>query len=257
MAESYTTVTETPGVGATQEQLSMLYTRYKYASIHCKEKDVLEVACGSGQGLGYLAKGARWIVGGDYTGALIQKAQGYYNGRVPLLRLDAHVLPFKESCFDLVFFYEAIYYLAQPESFLKECRRVLRGKGVLLVCTVNKEWSDFNPSPLSKRYVSAKELDELLTKHGFNAEIFGAFPVPRDTLKDYTVSFLKRTAVASHLIPKTMKGKGFLKRIFFGRLVPLPPEIVDGMAAYVPPEPISCDLPVSDYKVIYAVGRVS
>jgi len=32
-----------------------------------------------------------------------------------------------------------------------------------------------------------------------------------------------------------MKGKEFLKRIFMGKLVPLPPEITDGMAEYTPP----------------------
>jgi len=52
-----------------------------------------------------------------------------------------------------------------------------------------------------------------------------------------------------------MKGKEFLKRIFFGKLIPLPSEIKDGMAEYTPPVPIPHDAPNSEYKVIYAVAR--
>jgi len=36
-------------------------------------------------------------------------------------------------------------------------------------------------------------------------------------LKEEAMAIIKRIAVAFHLIPKTMKGKKFLKRIFFGK----------------------------------------
>jgi len=52
-----------------------------------------------------------------------------------------------------------------------------------------------------------------------------------------------------------MKGKEFLKRIFFGKLIPLPPEITDGMTEYIPPTSIPHDSPNFEYKVIYAVAR--
>src|SRR2546427_8051575 len=122
MVSNYTTVTEVPGIRTSREQLAMLYARYAYATDLCGGKVVLEVACGAGQGLGYLVKKAKLVVGGDYTENLIRVAQRYYSGRVPLLRLDAHVLPFRDSSFDVVLLYEAIYYLAYPEQFLDECR---------------------------------------------------------------------------------------------------------------------------------------
>ena len=62
--------------------------------------------------------------------------------------------------------------------------------------------------------------------------------------------------VSLHLIPKTMKGKEFLKRIFFGKLIPLPPEIKDGMSEFNPPVSIAHDTPNFEYKVIYAVARL-
>jgi ubiquinone/menaquinone biosynthesis C-methylase UbiE len=256
MGVDYSTVTEIAGVKASCGQLAMLYSRYKYAAQFCKNKDVLEVACGSGQGLGYLARSARFIIGGDYTGSLLHLAQAHYKSQLPLVQLDAHTLPFRSESFDVVLLYEAIYYLVNPALFFKECRRVLRRDGLLLICTVNKEWSDFNPSPFSTQHLSAHELVDFLQKSGFQSQIFGAFPVGTHSLGRLLVSLIKRTAVAFHLIPKTMKGKEFLKRVFFGKLEPLPSEVIEGMASYEEPRPL---LPLSQsqqYKILYALGHV-
>jgi len=53
-----------------------------------------------------------------------------------------------------------------------------------------------------------------------------------------------------------MKGKEFLKRVFMGKLVSLPPEIKDGMADYIPPSPIDHTASNMKYKVLFAVGYV-
>ncbi len=256
MGIDYSTVTELPGGRASREQLAMLYTRYAYAAQFCEGKDVLEVACGAGQGLGYLSVKAGRLVGVDYTEPLLKQARQHYGQRIPLVRLDAHRLPFPHQSFDVVILYEAIYYLAQPDLFLEECKRVLRPKGFVLICTVNKEWTDFNPSPFSVRYFSARELSDLLKRHQFDVELLGGFPVRRDSLKDRVVSAIKRIAMALHIIPKTMRGKEFLKRIFFGRLTALPAEIEAGMTEYIPPVRLSGNGSGVQYKVIYAVAQV-
>jgi len=53
-----------------------------------------------------------------------------------------------------------------------------------------------------------------------------------------------------------MKGKGLLKKIFYGRLVPLEEEIKEGICGYEPPGRISSGNPNSEYKVIYAVAQI-
>lgn len=259
MQVDYNTVTETPGVGASKQQLSMLYGRYRFAAPYCEKKDVLEVACGTGQGLGYLAKTANRVVGGDIDDVNLRHAHAHYDGRsnIEVIKIDAHQLPFGEHSFDTILLYEAIYYLENPEKFLKECARVLRPGGTLIICSVNREWSDFNPSPFSQRYFSALELTELFGAAGFNkSEIFGAFPVDNASLKSRVISRIKRTAVSLNLIPKTMKGKEWLKRVVFGPLSPLPAEVQEGLAEYVPPVQISPNRPCPSYKVIYIKGQI-
>lgn len=257
--QGFSTVTETPGVGASREQLSMLFSRYRFAVPFSRGKDVLEAACGAGQGLGYLARTAKKVVGGDIDEYNLRTASDYYHGRpnIQVQRLDAQRMSFEDGSFDVILLYEALYYLDRPDDFLSECRRLLRPGGVLLICTVNKEWPDFNPSPYSTRYFSARELKRWLEKNGFGAELFGGFSFSVDTVRDRVVSFIKRTAVALHLIPKTMRGKQLLKRMFFGKLSPIPPEVQDGMSVYQEPKRLSSDLGVPPYKVIYAVARKS
>jgi ubiquinone/menaquinone biosynthesis C-methylase UbiE len=85
--------------------------------------------------------------------------------------IDAHNLPFDDKSFDVVILYEAIYYLEHPERFIEEARRVLRENGTLLICTANKDWSGFNPSPYTYKYFSAPELF-LLRKGKTEKDIF-------------------------------------------------------------------------------------
>jgi SAM-dependent methyltransferase len=248
----FSLVTETPGLGATREQLSMLQTRYHLAALGADGKDLLEVACGSGMGLGYLARRARRVVGGDCDPRVLDAAASHYGGRLGLLRLDAHRLPFLAASFDRVLLYEALYYLASASAFVAEARRVLRPAGSLLVCTVNREWSGFNPSPFSVRYYSAPELRALLEGEGFRVEVLGGFAASPRTLRDRIVGAVRSAAVALHLIPKSMKGKQWLKRLFLGKLTEMGPEVTEGMA---PVEPLKPWSPEGDTpKVLYAIA---
>ena len=156
---------------------------------------------------------------------------------------------------NVVILFEAIYYLAHPEKFLGECQRILRKNGVLLICLPNKDWSGFCKSPFSTRYFSAPELHSLLKQRHFEVELFGDSPVSVKSVKDRLISIIRRIAVALHLIPKTMKGKEILKRIFFGKLLTLEGEIEDGMVEYCEPVPIPCDSPNCEYKVLFAIAR--
>ena len=253
---TYATVTETPGHRVTHDAITMMYTRYAFGARYCEGRQVLEVGCGAGSGLGYLGTRARRVVAGDYTHELLAMARSHYGLRFPLVRLDGERLPFRERGFDVVLLYEAIYYLQDAGRFVDEARRVLRPDGVLLICTVNRDWAEFNPSPLSVRYFSAAELRRLLQQKGFACELFAGFPVAVGSARDHVVSALKRSAVRLGLVPKTMKGKEFLKRVFLGRLVPVPPELTNGAGKFETPVPVGGAASVRDFKVLYAVGRV-
>jgi SAM-dependent methyltransferase len=249
----YSEVTELAGNYASKEQLSMIHTRYHLARQYCRDKDVLEAACGPGRGLGYLGQTARSVTGGDLTPGLVETAARHYGDRVKVLELDAQKLPFPGASFDTVILFEAIYYLPEAGKFVSEALRVLRPHGTLVLCSANREWSEFNPSPLSVRYYSAGELRDLLTARGFSVELHAGFEASPGSPAGRAIGWVRRMAVRLRLIPGSMKWKAWLKRLFYGRLAALGPEIDTSS----PVEPLVkiAEFPVRRYKVLYAIGR--
>lgn len=255
METDYTAVTEVAGDIVSREQIQRTYTRYNFARQYCRGKDILELGCGSGQGLGFLEKAAKKVVGGDYSTPLLRMTQGYYKSRVPLIQLDAQVLPIKDQSFDVIILFETIYYLKDPELFVKECMRALRPGGTLIMCNPNKNLPDFNPSPYSYHYFSPPDFMELLKPFDLQVECFGDCKVDYSHPKQRLLYFIKKTMVLLDLMPKTMAGKKLLKRIVFGKLVPLPSELTEQGAAYPLPCPIDGSNPDLCHKVIFAVAQ--
>lgn len=251
----YTGVTETPGMLVSREAASMALSRYELVRRLAVGRRVLEVACGSGQGLGYVARNAARVVGGDITPGLLAQAHSHYRGGVPLVRFDAHALPFASASFDVIQIHEAIYYMAQPPHVFEECRRVLAPDGVLVVSSINPAWTDFNPSPHAEAYLGAGELKAVLEEAFHSVEILFGFAVPRRGPVGLALSAIKRLAVRLKLIPRTMRGKTLLKRVFLGPLLPVPAELATGLAPVDEPLPASLH-DSSRFRVIYAVARL-
>lgn len=256
MTSDYTTVTEAPGVEVTSEAVKIIYSRYAFALPYCQGNDILEVACGGGLGLGLLAQKARQVVAGDLTVPLLSQARRRFGHQVPILVLDAHRLPFRDQSFDVVILFEALYYLADPLLFLKECRRLLKPNGRLLLSTVNKEHAGFAPSPFSVSYHSARQLRDLFTGAGFEADIFGSF-FSEDRGSDLTLA-IRRLAVSLSLIPNTMRAKAVLKRLFYGRLISLPEDIAEAETEVEPWAPLKEPWQEApSYKFLYAAARLA
>lgn len=256
--KDFSMITESPGARVTRDQVLRVYQRYHFAAQFCHNKDVLEVACGGGSGLGLLANVARSVVAIDVEEKNLAHAQSTYGGdtRVRIERGDAEALAIPTQSVDVVILYEAIYYLPHVERFFAECRRVLRPGGMLIIGSANCEWRDFNPSHYSVRYYSSRELYAAMERYGFVTTLYKGFPIAdAQGPVEHVVSLLKRTAVRCHLIPKSMKYKKILKRFFMGRLELLPRRLIDGVVEYIAPEPVNPATDNWQFKVIYAVGR--
>lgn len=253
---NFSSITELPESKVLPIQVERSYSRYKFGSLYCESKDVLEIACGGGQGLGLIAKTAKSVVGSDYEISNIETAKKTFSGlpNIQLNQFDAHNIPYPENSFDVILIYEAIYYLKDVTKFLQECYRVLRSNGKLIICTANKDWPDFNPSPFSYTYFSIPELNKILSENGFSSNFFGAFPDIQHGIRDKVISFIKRIAVKLHLMPKTMKGKVLLKKLFFGGLCHMPAEFKEGCAPYTPPISIPSDKQDKIHTALYAVA---
>jgi SAM-dependent methyltransferase len=256
MKIDYSAVTELPGVPSSAEQVARVFTRYHWARQYCEGREVLEIACGAGQGLGHLSRACNRLTAGDYSLNILRIARSHYGDRVPLLNLDAMKLPFRDASFDVALIFEAIYYLPDVPSFLLDCKRVLRRGGRLLIATANKDLPGFNPSPYSKKFYGIIELGDLLRSIGFSPEFFGDTPIDTVSFRQKALIPIKKIAVHFGLIPKTMIGKSFLKRIVFGRLMDMPAEIDEGGQQYQPPSPLDPHVADRRHKVIYSAASL-
>lgn len=257
MKADFVSVTEISGDEVSREQVERMYNRYYWAGTYCTGKDVLEVACGTGQGAGYLSSLAKSYQAGDYSEEILKIARTHYGERINFRRFDAQEMPFADSSLDVVILFEAIYYIPSADRFARECRRVLRHGGKVLIATANKDLFDFNPSPHSYVYYGVQEMGGLFEKQGFQCVFFGSTPVDNLSIRQKILRPIKKIVVNLGLLPKTMAGKKLLKRLVFGQLVKMPPEIEKGMAPFTKPEQISSSEPDKRHKVIYCIASLN
>ena len=236
----------------------MMYARYEMAADAAATRRVLELGCGAGLGLGWISRAASFAVGGDYSAALLGSGRAHYGSRVPFVRLSAEALPFADASFDVILFFEASYYVPDMDLAFDEIRRVLTNKGEVIFANANPKRPDFVRSPFSTHYHSAAEFKKALGARGFSVSVEGAFPLVqseggRSAVLHWAFSHARRVAEAAHLVPRTLKGRARLKRLLFGKLRPIPPEITSGFAESAPRTEIDAE-PATDWKVIYVRG---
>lgn len=119
--------------------LSVHYARYFFASKFCKDKIVLNVASGSGYGSEVLINQAKDIFNIDISRNLIffgNEKYGRYNNH--FLIMDAQNMDFPNNFFDIIVSFETLEHLPYSKAFLKECSRVLKTNGLLIISTPNK-----------------------------------------------------------------------------------------------------------------------
>lgn len=247
-----------PGEKHTWEAWQMICCRYYTAAKFITGKQVLEVGCGAGRGLGYFSARAQRAIGGDYSQDNLRYAKEHYKERAELLVLDAHQLPFRDSSFDVVVAMEVIYYLAHLDDFLKECHRVLRKGGNLCLCLPNQDVPGFHASLLSYQYYSVPELSSRLKRHDFEANIFGAFPVFRkrawERVRATTILNVGRTL---DKMPKGKAVRDFLSQIIIGRSIVAKAELEDSdmLAENCNLEPLLLDSLDNKYRILYAIAH--
>lgn len=217
----YTSITELPTSTLTPDQIHRFVHRYEYARKLGQGGRVLEVACGAGSALTYLAQAASQVVGMDYTQGVLGYAR--QATKTPLVQADAQTLPFGGEHFDLVICFEAIYYLADYRRFLQESWRVLAPGGRLLICQSNPNWPNFVPGAMSHYYPPLPELATSVRKAGFGeVRCFGILPIQQSSARQRVINQVRRWVTQSGILPLLGPLKGILQQMSYGRLDPLP-----------------------------------
>ncbi len=133
-----------------------------------EDRNILEIACGTGRFTAMLAERGANIVGLDISDAMLQQGReraqaAGVDDKLEYLQGDAARLPFPDNHFDTVFAMRFFHLLHEPEPFIQEMRRVSREQ--IFFDTFNRystrsvyTWA----LPMGSRLYSKKEVDQLL-----------------------------------------------------------------------------------------------
>lgn len=254
--QDFTRVTELAGQMISQEQLTRMLNRYQWASTYVNGKDVLELACGAGQGLALLSDKAKSVTAGDIDASIVEEAvRNNPSTGASIHKFSAEDIPFDDASFDVVLLFESIYYLPNAQAAISEISRVLRPGGVLLIATANPDLFDFAKSANSVRYYGKAGLSELLANEFPCLEFFGFVDVTKVSLRQRLLRPVKAIFSKLRVLPSDMKSKEILKRIFFGRLIPMPSLLSSEMGEFLVPDVLGDNDQGKRHKVIYCTGR--
>jgi len=113
--------------------------RYHLACRIAKDLDVLDIASGEGYGSALLAAVARTVIGVDIDQDAIDHARDtYVHNGLSFLQGQATQIPLPDRAVDLVVSFETIEHLQDHDCMIKEIRRVLKKRGVLMISSPNK-----------------------------------------------------------------------------------------------------------------------
>lgn len=115
--------------------------RYAFAQHYCRDKRVLDGACGTGYGSALLGKVARSIVGIDCSGEAIEYAtQRYSDDRVAFRRAFVEDTPFADDTFDVIVSFETVEHTLCPRAHMMEICRLLEPEHGCAIVSVPNAW---------------------------------------------------------------------------------------------------------------------
>ena len=136
--------------------------RYVFALQYVEGKSVLDIACGTGYGIGLLQTKASFVAGVDIDPIAANEATKECGKNAAVLLGNGLGLPFADATFDVITSFETLEHLHERRVFLEELCRVLRPSGGLVLSTPNAEYSrPVNGRPVNPFHIHEYAPDEL------------------------------------------------------------------------------------------------
>lgn len=149
--------------------------RYRFAEQWCRDRDVLDAACGVGYGSAALGAVASRVLGVDRDAATIEYARSRYaGGNVEFAVMDIARLALQDASFDAVCAFEALEHVPDREAVLGELARVLRPEGTLVASTPRAERTTERPeNPFHEVEYAPHDFERLLRTFFERVELYG------------------------------------------------------------------------------------
>lgn len=175
----------------------MINVKYETPQKYCKDKDVLDLGCGTGYFTYKLATYAKMIIGVDFAEKLLEKAnkkgKDFKNCNILLIQGDITKIPLKEDRFEVVYCYATLYYVEDVESTLIEMNRVLRRGGMAIfelgnkysintLLVMNSDVISYHISPLKMQKIIKNAGFEIVEHRAFQIFMWRYIPFLRNKI---------------------------------------------------------------------------
>jgi len=199
--------------GSTPERIWLDHMgRYEFASRYVKEKNLLDISCGTGYGSKYLYDaGATKVIGVDISSEIIDfaRTQHQING-LEFKVGDIQKLDFPGNHFDVITCFETIEHVQSQKKAFMELKRVLKPKGLLIISSPNrkltsprKSINDRPDNPFHTKEFSTIEFISVVENYFGILKVYGQ----RSISKLFLLPFFER--LARRLLPAIYdSGKG-------------------------------------------------
>lgn len=199
------------------------HERYRFAAGFVEGLDVVDCACGVGEGTAIFAgAGARSVQAFDLSEAAVTEAR--HNCRifpnVSVNRADALHLPLADGCADIFISLETFEHLPEQAGFLAEVHRLLKPGGLFICSTPNRfiynpgrslearPWNSFH-----LREFETAEFRQALEERFSHVDLYGQNPT--SPARASAMTFLGRTLPGTCAVRINQALK--LPRFLFGR----------------------------------------
>ncbi|MFA5089673.1 MAG: class I SAM-dependent methyltransferase [Candidatus Omnitrophota bacterium] len=162
----------------TPSMIARHFFAYHFSRGYVEGKKVLDIGCGEGYGVHYLASLSKEALGIDYCQeAVIHAKDKYKKTNLRFACLDINHLDQLSESFDVICSFQVIEHLDNPHRFLSSVKAKLNKNGVFICSTPNKE--DASPgrqTPLNTFHVKEyghMEFSDLLGEHFKTIALYG------------------------------------------------------------------------------------
>ena len=164
---------------------SIHVARYAIAKNICKNKKVLDVACGEGYG-SYMLKswGAEKVLGIDISKETIKKAKNIFGKNINNLKYEeanaCHLDKIENNIFDMIVSFETFEHVENIDLFLEEIKRVSTDDATIIISCPNDYMYypiEKESNPFHKKKYKFEEFKKVCEKHLGKADKYMAgFP---------------------------------------------------------------------------------
>jgi ubiquinone/menaquinone biosynthesis C-methylase UbiE len=163
--------------------------RYKIAMEYCKNKVVLDIACGEGYGSAFLSSVASSVVGVDIDPVSVDFARDKYKKKNLEFKVGScSNIPIDSNSIDVLVSFETIEHHDEHEQMMVEIKRVLKPDGLLIISSPDKTFytdkRNFNNS-FHVKELTEDQFKNLLDKNFVNSilsnqrVVYGSLIVPK------------------------------------------------------------------------------